>query len=245
MDLTIEIRRDNDYVYGNEYWNTNTKQVQVIRMQMKNPHKQMPAISRSEWIFKTAVIVGSVVIGDDVFVAPNAVTRADEPGSSIVIGSNTPDASLRNATPCQTLLKLTISIRWTLWDRDTSKATGGPASLNLIDVVSSKAHIRQYAGQTMDNVIEFLLDCWTKNAVPNYLRMDNDASFIGDLIHSRHFSRVVRFCLHLGVEPVFITPSKPWMNGKIEDFNGISGISCGNKNNGQIRNTFGEGRKSS
>jgi hypothetical protein len=103
------------------------------------------------------------------------------------------------------------------------KGYGRISSLNLIDVVSSKAHIQQYAGQTMDNVIEFLLDCWTKNAIPNYLQMDNGASFIGDLIHSRHFSRVVRLCLHLGVEPVFIAPSKPWMNGKIEDFNGDFG----------------------
>nr|QNO50262.1 hypothetical protein MIKCHCCC_00002 [Methanosarcinales archaeon ANME-2c ERB4] len=103
------------------------------------------------------------------------------------------------------------------------KGYGRISSLNLIDVVSSKAHIQQYAGQTMDNVIEFLLDCWTKDAIPNYLQMDNGASFTGDLMHSRHFSRVVRFCLHLGVEPVFIAPSKPWMSGKIEDFNGDFG----------------------
>ena len=57
----------------------------------------------------------------------------------------------------------------------------------------------------------------------NYLQMDNGASFIGDVIHPRHFSRVVRLCLHLGVEPVFIAPRKPWMNGKIEDFNGDNG----------------------
>ncbi len=56
-------------------------------MQMQNPQRQMPDISRSAWISETAVIVGNVVIGDDVFVAPNAVIRADEPGSSIVIGS--------------------------------------------------------------------------------------------------------------------------------------------------------------
>jgi transposase-like protein len=49
------------------------------------------------------------------------------------------------------------------------KGYGRISSLNLIDVVSSKAHIQQYAGQTMDNVIEFLLDCWTKNVIPNYL----------------------------------------------------------------------------
>ena len=44
------------------------------------------------------------------------------------------------------------------------KGYGRISSLNLIDVVSSKAHIRQYAGQTMDNVTEFLLECWTENA---------------------------------------------------------------------------------
>jgi hypothetical protein len=103
------------------------------------------------------------------------------------------------------------------------KGYGRISSLNLIDVVSSKAHIQQYAGQTMDNVIEFLLECWTENAIPNYLQMDNGASFIGGLIHSRHFSRVVRLCLHLGVEPVFIAPGKPWMNGAIERFNGDFG----------------------
>lgn len=52
------------------------------------------------------------------------------------------------------------------------KGYGRISSLNLIDVVNSKAHVQQYAGQT--NVIEFLL----------------------------------------GVEPLFIAPSKPWMNGK-------------------------------
>ena len=53
--------------------------------------------------------------------------------------------------------------------------------------------------------------------------MDNGDSFIGDLIHLRNFSRVVRLCRNLGVEPVFIAPRKPWMNGKIEDFNGDNG----------------------
>jgi len=33
----------------------------------------------------------------------------------------------------------------------------------------------------------------------------------------------VRLCLHPGVEPVFIAPDKPWMNGTIEDFNGDFG----------------------
>ena len=53
--------------------------------------------------------------------------------------------------------------------------------------------------------------------------MDKSASLIGDLIHSRYFSRVVRLCLHLGVEPVFIAPSKPLMKGTIEYINGDFG----------------------
>jgi transposase InsO family protein len=103
------------------------------------------------------------------------------------------------------------------------KGYGAISSLHLIDVAFNRAYAKQYAGRSMDNVIEFLLGCWTENAIPNYLQMDNGAYFIGDLIHPRHFSRVVRLCLHLGVEPVFIAPRKPWMNGTIEDFNGDFG----------------------
>jgi len=100
------------------------------------------------------------------------------------------------------------------------KRYGAVSSLNLIDIVGNKVHMEQYVSRNMENVIEFLSDYWTKNAIPKYLQMDNGAYFIGDMRHSRHFSRVVRLCLYLGVEPVFIAPRKPWMNGTIEDFNG-------------------------
>ena len=55
-------------------------------MELQNPQRQLPKISESAWISETAVIVGNVTIEDDVFVAHHAVIRADEPGSSIVIG---------------------------------------------------------------------------------------------------------------------------------------------------------------
>ncbi|MCG7847879.1 MAG: carbonate dehydratase, partial [ANME-2 cluster archaeon] len=62
-------------------------------MELQNPQRQLPIISESAWISETAVIVGNVTIEDDVFVAHNAVIRADELGSSIVIdrGSNVQD----------------------------------------------------------------------------------------------------------------------------------------------------------
>lgn len=53
-----------------------------------NPDSQHPKISEKAWISENAVIVGNVTIGDNVYVAHNVVIRADEPGSSIVIGDN-------------------------------------------------------------------------------------------------------------------------------------------------------------
>jgi hypothetical protein len=89
-----------------------------------------------------------------------------------------------------------------------------------MDVVSNVVYLQQYTSRTMNNVIEFLIEHWTNNVIPKYLQMDNGSYFIGDLKHPRHFSRVVRLCLYFGVEPVFIAPRKPWMNGSIENFNG-------------------------
>ena len=99
------------------------------------------------------------------------------------------------------------------------KGYGAISSINMIDVAGNKAHIKQYTSGTLDYVLELLQDYWTKNAIPNYLQMDNGGCFIGDLKHPRHFSRVVRLCMYLGIEPVFIAQSKPWMNGSIESFN--------------------------
>lgn len=62
-------------------------------MNFPNPHKQHPSVSKKAWISETAVIIGDVSIEDDVFVGPNAVLRADEPGSSITVhrGCNVQD----------------------------------------------------------------------------------------------------------------------------------------------------------
>ncbi|MDG6244574.1 MAG: carbonate dehydratase [Methanolobus sp.] len=51
-----------------------------------NPQNQYPKVSENSWVSETAIIVGDVTIGDNVYVAHNAIIRADEPGSSIRIG---------------------------------------------------------------------------------------------------------------------------------------------------------------
>jgi carbonic anhydrase/acetyltransferase-like protein (isoleucine patch superfamily) len=59
----------------------------------KNPSGDLPKIAESAYVDKTAIICGKVVIGENVFVGPYAVIRADETDADgsmepIVIGAN-------------------------------------------------------------------------------------------------------------------------------------------------------------
>ena len=92
-------------------------------------------------------------------------------------------------------------------------------SLHLKDVVGRQVAGMQYNEKSMDNVMAFLLDYWKESPIPKYLQVDNGMCFVGDYKHPKSFSRFVRFVLYAGVEVVFIAPSKPWMNGTIEEFN--------------------------
>jgi len=54
----------------------------------RNPNGNYPKIDKTTYIDPSAVIIGKVNIGKNVFVAPGAVIRADEQESFIVIGDN-------------------------------------------------------------------------------------------------------------------------------------------------------------
>ncbi len=54
----------------------------------KNPEGKYPIIGENSYIHTSAVIIGNVTIGNNVFIAPNVVIRADEPGSFIKILDN-------------------------------------------------------------------------------------------------------------------------------------------------------------
>jgi carbonic anhydrase/acetyltransferase-like protein (isoleucine patch superfamily) len=45
-----------------------------------NPAGQLPVIDPSAYVHPSAVVIGNVEIGENVFVGPNAVIRSDEPG---------------------------------------------------------------------------------------------------------------------------------------------------------------------
>jgi len=54
----------------------------------RNPSGDYPKIDKTAYIDPSAMIIGKVKIGKNVFVAPGAVIRADEPGSSIIVKDN-------------------------------------------------------------------------------------------------------------------------------------------------------------
>ena len=53
-----------------------------------NPQGDYPRIDNSAYIDTTAVIIGNVTIGQNVFIGPLSVIRGDEPDSSIIIKDN-------------------------------------------------------------------------------------------------------------------------------------------------------------
>jgi len=99
------------------------------------------------------------------------------------------------------------------------KGYGPINSIHLKDVVGRQVTGRQGNDKGMDSAMDFLLDYWKQHPIPKYLQVDNGMCFAGDFKHPKSFSRFVRLALFVGIEVVFIAPSKPWMNGTVEEFN--------------------------
>jgi len=85
-------------------------------MHKPNPYGDSPSVDNSSFIDPTAVVIGAVTIGKNVLIAPGAVIRADEPGSSIVIGDN---CNIQDRVIIHALEETTVSI-----DENTSLSHG-------------------------------------------------------------------------------------------------------------------------
>jgi transposase InsO family protein len=72
------------------------------------------------------------------------------------------------------------------------------------DVFDQAVYLELLKGRSMDGVLTFLIHAW------KYL--------FG--YSARHLSRVIRLCLRLEIEPIFIPKGKPQRNGSVENFNG-------------------------
>jgi putative transposase len=91
----------------------------------------------------------------------------------------------------------------------------------LRDKLSKKTALRALANKSMDAILDFLVDAWQRMGCPKRLKMDNCLDFRGSNRHPRSPSKLMRVCLDLGVQPVFIPLREPWRNGVVENLNGL------------------------
>lgn len=73
---------------------------------------------------------------------------------------------------------------------------------------------------TARDVLAALGEHWGAFGLPGYAQFDNDTRFEGPRQHPDSVGRVVRFCLGLGVVPVFAPPREMGFQAAIESFNG-------------------------
>jgi IS30 family transposase len=91
----------------------------------------------------------------------------------------------------------------------------------LRDKMSKKTTLQALATKSMDIILDFLVSAWQQMGCPKYLKMDNCLDFRGSNLYPRSPSKLMRVCLDLGVQPVFIPLREPWRNGVVENLNGL------------------------
>lgn len=94
-------------------------------------------------------------------------------------------------------------------------------SFNLIDIFSNVCKIWPYPARRAVFATEFLVSAWQKIGIPKYLQVDNELCFRGSNKYPRTFGDVIKLCLYLGVEIIFVPESEPWRQGVIESFNNV------------------------
>jgi len=70
-------------------------------------------------------------------------------------------------------------------------------------------------------VLQALQAHWQRHGLPTFAQFDNDVRFQGGHNHPDVIGRVMRFCLTLGVTPVFTPPLETGFQAVIENFNGL------------------------
>jgi len=79
----------------------------------------------------------------------------------------------------------------------------------LRDVFGKKVALRVLKEKEMERIIDFLVETWQKIGLPKFLQMDNGLEFRGSNAYPRSLSRLIRVCLDVKVQPVFIPTSEP------------------------------------
>lgn len=98
IELSIDTKIDHGLYIGHPFGitinpnvvigkNCNIHKGVTIGQENRGVRKGTPIIGNQVWIGINATIVGKIVIGDDVLIAPNSYVNCDVPDHSIVIGN--------------------------------------------------------------------------------------------------------------------------------------------------------------
>jgi transposase InsO family protein len=88
------------------------------------------------------------------------------------------------------------------------------------DVFDQSVYMEFVDSRRMDGILDFLVHAWQHLGLPEKVQFDNGREFCGFGHTARFLSRVIRLCLRLEVEPIFIPKGKSQWNGSVENFNG-------------------------
>jgi transposase InsO family protein len=91
-------------------------------------------------------------------------------------------------------------------------------SLHSIDVASACCAVEPMP-KGKAAVVDALWAIWRRLGLPQYVQVDNEWVFFGSPAHPRGMGNLIRLCLPLDIEPVFIPMNEPWRNGVVEKFN--------------------------
>jgi hypothetical protein len=98
--------------------------------------------------------------------------------------------------------------------------TGGEVvqTFNTVDVYSNDTYSTSHATKTAATACEHLLQTWQQLGVPDMAQFDNESAFSGGH-HPWVLGRVVRLCLYMGIEVLFIPLGEADYNSPVETFN--------------------------
>ena len=99
------------------------------------------------------------------------------------------------------------------------KGDGRFYAFNTIDIFSHNIYSTPIRSKDDDSIVLALIDTWKNLEVPEYLIIDNELSFRGSNRYPHSLGKVIKLCLSMHVQPVFIPPGEPWRNGTVERFN--------------------------
>lgn len=98
------------------------------------------------------------------------------------------------------------------------KGDGRFYSLNVMDIFRHKIALSPIRTMQDYVLVESLLSVWRRLGTPRYFQIDNANTYRGSNRFPRSFGEVVKLCLSLKIEPVFIPVREPWRNPEIERF---------------------------